>query len=392
MVDYRPPTPPVTISRKGAKPAGTGTGTGTSKGPFDAPAKPLHAHLTRLQTIHTALQHALSHALATCAIAPSSDTGVVRNVVNHLSLANYTGLTTKFDVDDLRRLCWVWEWDGNELSAGGKAKPKAKATTEGSKVEDEAKAKKEVVNDDDENPFLEKAPVVKAKAKSTTADDDENPFIVQPTPSTSSEKENKAKKQSTPSRDDDDNPFLVPSTPKGKSKSTLPADEDHNPFLDKSTPRASVKPKGNDKSNTSPKKEKEEPSSAKPVSGSPTKSKGKEKEESTLSSDDGENPFVTQKVDTPSKEWTRGAMGFVVSQSTHFSKIRGSRVPAYGIGIEVEMDIDKGMGGGMAAVARWTATSEDRRKEFRSKLEQWVKVGPFISFSQYDSLIIIIAS
>ncbi|KAJ7805648.1 hypothetical protein B0H14DRAFT_2382625, partial [Mycena olivaceomarginata] len=22
------------------------------------------------------------------------------------------GLSTKFDVDDMRRLCWIWEWDG----------------------------------------------------------------------------------------------------------------------------------------------------------------------------------------------------------------------------------------------------------------------------------------
>jgi hypothetical protein len=52
------------------------------------------------------------------------------------------------------------------------------------------------------------------------------------------------------------------------------------------------------------------------------------------------------------KDWTRGAMGIVLSPSTHHSKIDGKRVPAYGIGVEVEMDIDKDMAAGMAAVAR----------------------------------------
>jgi len=85
-----------------------------------------------LHTIQTALQHALSHALATCAVSPSSDTGIVRNVLNHYSLTTYTGLTTKFDVDDLSRLCWLWEWDGKTVP-----QLKRKAQVE-----------------DDDNPFL----------------------------------------------------------------------------------------------------------------------------------------------------------------------------------------------------------------------------------------------
>jgi hypothetical protein len=243
----RLPTPPSTVSRKTAKTNGL-------TGP--PPAKPLPAHLGRLNTIQTALQHALSHALATCAISPSSETGIVRNVLNHLSLNTYSGLTTKFDIDDLRRLCWVWEWDGKSLplddsrsaSNAQDDKPKPKAATE-----------------DDDNPFLDEEPA---------------------------------------------------SVAKGKGKATVSDDED-NPFIDvKSVPAAG-------------------------------------------------------------KEWMRGAMGFVIAQTTHFSKSAGSRVPAYGIGIEVEMDIDKDMSGGMAAVARWTAASEDRRKEFRKKLETWSEVGLF---------------
>ncbi|KAL6299099.1 hypothetical protein BKA93DRAFT_808318 [Sparassis latifolia] len=198
-----PPTPPPTITRRKAK----------------GDATPLPSQLTHLYNAHTALQHALSHALATCAVSPSEDTGLVRNVLNHHSLATYSGLTHRFDVDDLKRLCWLWEWDGKQIPTAGSAKGKAKA------------------NDDDDNPFLD-----------------------------------------------------------------------------------------------------------------------------------------TPAVAFPAKDWTRGAMSFVINQTSHYSKSAGSRVPAYGIGIEVEMDIDKGMGGGMAAVARWTASSETRRKEFRGKLDRWLEL------------------
>ncbi|KAI0638325.1 hypothetical protein C8Q77DRAFT_1153988 [Trametes polyzona] len=184
-------------------------------------------HISRLHNIQTALQHALSHALATCAVAPSEDTGVVRNVLNHMSLGAYSGLTTKIDVDDLKRLCWLWEWDG--------------------------------------------------KGSSSKAG---------------------------------------PSTGKGKKAKVAEEDEEDNPFLD----------------------------DAKPVAA------------------------------PPSKDWQRGGMGFVISQTTHHSKSAGARLPVYGIGIEVEMDIDKGMKGGMAAVARWTSGAETRRRQVLQKLQQWVKL------------------
>ncbi|KAJ7690569.1 hypothetical protein B0H14DRAFT_2420373 [Mycena olivaceomarginata] len=168
----------------------------------------LPPHLSRLHTIHTGLQHALSHALATCAVSPTSDTGIVRNVLNNLSLSTYSGLSTRFEVDDLRRLCWIWEWDE----------------------------------------------------------------ITQPSVASSSS-------------------------------------EDENPFLE-------------------------------------------------------EKP-------TP-KDWTRGAMGIVLSPATHHLRRDGKRVPAYGIGIEVDMDINKDMPGGMAAVARWTTAGQGRREAFRKKLDHWV--------------------
>ena len=198
-----PPSPPNTIRRKRTQ--------------SNTDSSTLPAHLARLYGIQTALQHALSHALATCAVSPSSDTGIVRGVLNHHSLNSYTGLTPRFDIDELRSLCWRWEWDGETkaLSKAGKGKQKS---------------------DEDENPFL-----------------------------------------------DDDKP-------------------------------------------------------------------------------------------SPPKDWTRGAMGFVISPTTHFSKSVGSRVPAYGIGIEVEMDLDKNLGSGMASVARWTAGGEGRRKDVLAKLIKWIEV------------------
>lgn len=153
-------------------------------------------------------------------MSPSEQTGIIRNVLNHLSIATYSGFTTKFDEADLKRLCWIWEWDLASLPP--------------------------------------------------------------------------------PPPQDDSNPFLVPAVP-------LP------------------------------------------------------------------------------KDWTRGSMGFVISPTSHYSKSAGKRVPVYGIGIEVEMDIDKGMTGGMAAVARWTANADKRRADFRSKLNAWVNVCLSSILSPKDS-------
>ncbi|KAJ7841794.1 hypothetical protein B0H14DRAFT_3109339 [Mycena olivaceomarginata] len=171
----------------------------------------LPPHLLRLYVIHTGLQHALSHALATCAVSPTSDTGIVRNMLTNLSLSTYCGLSTQ--LHDLRRLCWIWEWDGITMPL--------------------------TLTAEDDNPFLEDRPA--------------------------------------------------------------------------------------------------------------------------------------------QKDWTRGAMGIVLSPSTHHSKVDGKRVPAYGIGVEVEMDIDKDMAAGMAAVARWTGAGESRREAFLEKLNNWLMLHPGIA-------------
>lgn len=191
-----PPTPPASTSR--TKPS---------------LKQPLPLDLTRLYNIQTALHHALSHALATCAISPTSDSGLVRNVLDHMSLTTYAGFGTSFHIDDLKRLCWIWEWDGKSIAG---------------------------------------------------------------------------------------------------TQTTVKSEEEDNPFLESSA----------------------------------------------------SNP--------PPAEWTRGSMGLILGPATHYSRVDRKRVPAYGIGIEVEMDIDKDMGGGMASVARWTASAEQRRSEFRNKLERWI--------------------
>lgn len=93
--------------------------------------------------------------------------------------------------------------------------------------------------------------------------------------------------------------------------------------------------------------------------------------------DEEDNPFLDDAkpvAEAPPKDWTRGGMGFVVSQTTHHQKSAATRLSVYGLGIEVEMDIDKDMKGGMAAVARWTAGSETRRKDILVKLQKWAKV------------------
>lgn len=95
--------------------------------------------------------------------------------------------------------------------------------------------------------------------------------------------------------------------------------------------------------------------------------KGKEKEQE-------DNPFLDEPSST-TEDWTRGAMGFLVTATTHLSKQARQRLPAYGVGIEIEMDIDKGMDSGMAAVARWTSATDTRQKEFEKKIEKWIEVG-----------------
>ncbi|KAH9049013.1 hypothetical protein EDB84DRAFT_1667130 [Lactarius hengduanensis] len=124
-----PPSPPSTVKASRLK---TVSVRQTPETISDISALP--SHLSRLFTIQTALQHALSHALASCAVSPSAETGILRNVLNHHTLNAYSGLSVKLDLDDLSRLCWLWEWRGNVIPSANKPSR---------------------VKEDDSNPFLE---------------------------------------------------------------------------------------------------------------------------------------------------------------------------------------------------------------------------------------------
>lgn len=179
-------------------------------------AQELPEHLSRYQSLQSSLHHALAHSLATAAVCPS-ETGVVPNILNNYTLTSAAGLSKSCTMEDIRRLCWLWEWDGKKLP-----------------IDDE----------DKDNPFLE--------------DCDRSDGI---------------------------------------------------------------------------------------------------------------------------RQWSRGANGLVITPTTYLPKSGGKRMQAYGIGIEVEMDIDKQMVGGMSAVARWAAGGEHRLKLQEGKLHRWMEVSYFVNRS-----------
>ncbi|KAF8293630.1 hypothetical protein DL93DRAFT_2091901, partial [Clavulina sp. PMI_390] len=89
----------------------------------------LPGHLSRLLDLHRSIETAISSALATSSsgFLSSSSAGTdesssssepassyMPNVINHLGLLE-TVVTRQFSVDDLSRLVWLWEWDGEEL-------------------------------------------------------------------------------------------------------------------------------------------------------------------------------------------------------------------------------------------------------------------------------------
>lgn len=245
-----------------------------STGKKSASAKQLPDHLTRLYNTQTALQNALAHSLATCPIAPTSNTGQTLAVLNHITLATYAGLSTRFDSDELRRLCWLWEWDGKSLAP----QPVSSA-----------------VDDDDENPFLS-TPKPKSKVK-----------------------------QQVPVKDDEENPFLD-ATPKKKRSITT----------------------------------------------SPSKASGSSRVTTT---DEDENPFLDDDLGSSKpKEWVRGGMGILINATSHYAKGSARRIPAYGIGIEIDTDRESESKGGMYVAAKWMSRNEERRKEIQGKLERWVEV------------------
>ncbi|KAG8859163.1 hypothetical protein FRC20_011881 [Serendipita sp. 405] len=140
-----------------------------------------HRHLI---AVHTALEQGMSVALATAQISPDPDTGRVPAVLNHLSLQE-RGLGVRLTVEDLKKLCWIWEWDGetvpelltnrmsispekpviNGKNKDGKKKKNAKKVDE----DDDSDVEGEIITEDPEvNPFV-------TKPKSLEADEDNPP-------------------------------------------------------------------------------------------------------------------------------------------------------------------------------------------------------------------------
>ena len=201
-------------------------------------------------------------SLATAQISPDPDTGLVPNVLNHMSLQE-RGLGVRATVDDLKKLCWIWEWDGVTVPAHITRQPIMSSTK---------KEKGKSLKDEDDNSDIE---------EQIGEDPEENPFLAKPIPA--------------PGEDD--------------------------------------------------------------------------------------NPFISEKRSAPPKDWIRGGMGFCLSSTMHVTRLDKSspnkRVPAYGIGIEVDWsheDVSSGRVGGMTAVARWTGGGELRKKALRKKLDSWKEV------------------
>lgn len=69
----------------------------------------LPKHLARLLNIYYSLEQSMIATLHR--LTPDSDNGRFPAVLNHLGIAECGMGSMQMDADDLRRLCWIWEWD-----------------------------------------------------------------------------------------------------------------------------------------------------------------------------------------------------------------------------------------------------------------------------------------
>ncbi|QRV88564.1 DNA replication factor Cdt1 C-terminal domain [Ceratobasidium sp. AG-Ba] len=124
------------LARKSASPA-------SPSSPLTPRAKsiPLPSHLSRLVSAHTAIETSLSLSLATSSRGPSAETGHLAAITNTVALET-AGLRVRIGTDEIRRLCWLWEWDGDALPEDKPPKPTARAV---GPIEDSS----------EDNPFLE---------------------------------------------------------------------------------------------------------------------------------------------------------------------------------------------------------------------------------------------
>lgn len=201
---------------------------------------PLPSHLSRLSAAHTAIETSLALSLATSSRGPSQETGCLPAITNTVALET-AGLRVRCGPDEIRRLCWLWEWDGAALPDSTQDRPFAGTKRTVGPIEDSS----------------------------------------------------------------EDNPFLESNTPR------------------KATPAP------------------------------------------------------------PPTDWVRGGMGLIVTPTTQLQRAEGRRVPAYGIGIKVEVSSGHSTGVALSSVAKWTADSHLRRREVNDKLQQWVKVSKRFAFDRW---------
>ncbi|KAG8711222.1 hypothetical protein FRC09_020712 [Ceratobasidium sp. 395] len=76
----------------------------------------------------------------------------------------------------------------------------------------------------------------------------------------------------------------------------------------------------------------------------------------------------------PPTDWVHGGMGLIITPTTQLQRAQGRRMPAYGVGIKVEVASEKSTGVALSAVAKWTADFHLRRKDIADKLQRWVKL------------------
>lgn len=111
----------------------------------------------------------MSFALATGQMAPDPDNGRVPAVLNHLGIAERGMGGTRMDVDDLRRLCWVWEWvrdaEHDPPSTQETESVLSQLTTRARVHSDTSVNSANEVEDEDDNPFIHKPTHLKGRAQ-----------------------------------------------------------------------------------------------------------------------------------------------------------------------------------------------------------------------------------
>ncbi|KDQ06358.1 hypothetical protein BOTBODRAFT_181644 [Botryobasidium botryosum FD-172 SS1] len=94
------------------------------------------------------------------------------------------------------------------------------------------------------------------------------------------------------------------------------------------------------------------------------------------SGSEDDNEFFSSPKLSPARDrnWVHGGLSFLVIPTTQFQHDVGKCVPAYGIGVKVDMSDGQS---GMTAITQWTTGGEERRKEVGRKLMEWVKVSTY---------------